>query len=179
MHLTFRDYRVLLTVHNDSPPPRVKHTPLRDGCCGRGGGRETALCSCLLSCWNFAPSANPFNSRPAVFVWADVQAPTVTSVRSVCANTHVSGYWCYWTVIQCASCWAFGEVLCKMQCELRLLWINMSFTNFILTDLPSQHSISRFLVFVCLLCYSLCWCTHFPVPSLFSQRGTMCAGGLW
>lgn len=54
----------------------LKHSPLRDGCCG---GRETALCLCLLRCWNSALSANPFNSRPAVFVWADIQAPTLTS----------------------------------------------------------------------------------------------------
>lgn len=56
---------------------KILQSPLRDGCCR--GGREAALCSCLLSCWNSAPSANPFNSRPAVFVWADVQTPNLTS----------------------------------------------------------------------------------------------------
>lgn len=50
---------------------------------GVANGREAALCSCLLSCWNSALSANPFNSRPAVFVWADVQAPSLTSGWSV------------------------------------------------------------------------------------------------
>lgn len=40
------------------------------------GAREAALCTCLLSYWNSALSANPFNSRPSVFVWADVQGLT-------------------------------------------------------------------------------------------------------
>lgn len=40
------------------------------------GAREAALCTCLLSYWNSAPSANPFNSSPSVFVWADVEGLT-------------------------------------------------------------------------------------------------------
>lgn len=40
------------------------------------GAREAALCTCLLSYWNSAPSANPFNSSPSVFVWVDVQGLT-------------------------------------------------------------------------------------------------------
>lgn len=40
-----------------------------------GMGRGATLCSCLLCCWNSALSANPFNSRPAVFVWVDEPYP--------------------------------------------------------------------------------------------------------
>lgn len=30
---------------------------------------------CASACWNFALFANPFNSRSAVFVWVNEQAP--------------------------------------------------------------------------------------------------------
>lgn len=65
---------------------------------GAAGGREAALCSCLLCCWNSALSANPFNSRPAVFVWVDEQAPDKW-LDSVHAITPVSGL-CVETIIQ-------------------------------------------------------------------------------
>lgn len=83
---------------------------------GAAGGREAALCSCLLSCWNSALSANPFNSRPTVFVWADVQAPKKW-LDSVCAFAHVSGL-----VIEPSYCvrWLmqllFGELPLKLHC---------------------------------------------------------------
>lgn len=39
------------------------------------GVKDAPLCFPLLCCWNFALFANPFNSRPAVFVWVNERAP--------------------------------------------------------------------------------------------------------
>lgn len=55
----------------------LKHSPLRDGCCR---GQRSCFCALVCSAAGIsALSANPFNFRPAVFVCADVQSPTLTS----------------------------------------------------------------------------------------------------
>lgn len=95
------------------------------------GAREAALCTCLLSYWNSAPSANPFNSSPSVFVWADVQGLTYVK----CLGLFL---FCF-VFFKCAlcSCWLFS-VLWKISPVLKtfpLRVFNLTLCNDALTFL--------------------------------------------
>lgn len=156
---------------------------------GAAGGREAALCSCLLCCWNSALSANPFNSRPAVFVWVDEQAPdkwldsvhAITPVSGLCIELSYSLLWLIYLL-------PFGEFPSNTVCT------NVSSAKHAMHCIYMWHAVGctvhpmlvkqnfywhNFTFLFVGLFYFLCWCTYFLVPSLISQRGAMCAGGLW
>ncbi len=133
------------------------------------------MCSCLLSCWNSALSANPFNSLPAVFVlvWTDVLAPDkwLDSLRVI---TRVSGhvipplYYVLYLVqlfiiwrfpMEITLCTDIRSVKSLDRLLLRLMCCRLNGLNYDSSTKKFLHGFTFLFwwsVSLCLWCYSLC-----------------------
>ena len=141
----------------------VEHSPLRE--MDAAGSREAALWTCLLSFWNFALSADPFNCHPAFFVQGDVGHPAYDNKWSDIMQLLLS----------------YLSLLSHYANRLPTIWwdfMEQYSTWKHYTD-SSNHTNFCVFLFSCHLYLSLWGCTDILVPSSFSQRGAICAGGLW